>query len=130
MPNKPKPTNRYYRPYLREVLTSEGIVVTDGINNKYIKTVPDEDRVVMLLRKAISIWDTGDRNEFVNFVYNNNICSEFTIEEMSRFRSTIFTDNGPDKCDRFVSDDGGTNISWIIEAISIEESRSQLNEFE
>ena len=120
--------NQYYRPYLKEVLTSSGIIVTDGPNNDYAKTVPNDDRVVILLREAVSLWNSNNRNGFLELFDDSAKRKDYDIEEISRFSSTIFPDNSNDSCDRFKTKDGKTCISWILEAISIEESIARGND--
>ena len=113
--------NQYYRPYLKEVLTNSGIVVTDGPNNDYVKTVPNNDRVVILLREAVRLWNSNNRNGFLELIDDPDKRRGYSVEEYSRFSSTIFPDNSNDSCDRFKTKDGQTCISWLLEAISLDE---------
>lgn len=104
--------NLYYKLYLMEVLTDNGIVVTDGPNQHYVKTVPNDHKVTILLRKAISLWESGDIDAFLE-IYADKEKSrrDWSIEDRFRLKCTRF--GNPRTC-----------LSWIEEEIAIAEYKA------
>ena len=85
-----------YRPYHKSILTDSGIIETDGPDNKCIRLIPNDDRVVQLLRKAIALWENGDYDNLTALYDNWNKrekAGEFTKEEGMIFGCTEFPYN-------------------------------------
>ena len=98
------------------VLTDDGVLVIDAITCEYIKTIPNDDRMVILLRKAIVLWANGDIDNFISLTnewYEAYNLDKFTIEEGWVFKYTNF--QPPPNIDNSVKK--YTCISWILEDI-------------
>jgi hypothetical protein len=112
--------NKYYRPYLKMTLTDDGIVLTDGPNNDYIRTASNDSLVVQYLRKAISLYRDGNEDEFLVLCdewYHHHNKKFLILEEGSLFGGTrILCDDGHYIC-----------IESILESISIRDSQLDLN---
>jgi hypothetical protein len=99
--------NKYYRPYLNYSLTEAGIVMTDGEDNHYVATYPNDHKVTKLVNEVKSLWDKGDIDGFLRIVYDKkDNWGSFTFEEMVMFEGTRFGD--PITC-----------VDWIEEELSI-----------
>ena len=100
-----------HKPYIREVLTSNGVVITDGPNNEYVETLPNDNKTVVLLRRAIQLWKNNEQSAFLALIDNSDSYEDFSVDDRFVFKCTIF-------------DDGEkiTSISDILEDISIERS--------
>jgi hypothetical protein len=85
-------SNRYYQPYVREVLTKDGIVVTDGPHGEFIKTVPNDNDAVKLLREAIAIHESGDEAAFLAFCHDKKRWDKFSPEDRFMIKGSYFGD--------------------------------------
>ena len=104
----------YHRPHLEGILTDDGIVVTDGPDNKYIKTIQNDHMVVIMLREAITLWENNKLDEFIAlYVDKEGRRNGFSVEEFIMFKSAKFGE--PRTC-----------LSWLNEDLQIAESRKDI----
>ena len=111
--------NRQYHSNWKEheqgILTEDGIILIDGITCEYIRTIPNDDRVVRLLREAISLWKQGDIDKFVALTddwYRMQKNKEVTVEEGFIFKGT-----------KFLLGDKNISLYSILEELSIKKSQ-------
>jgi hypothetical protein len=82
--------NKNYKPYIRETLTKNGIVITDGPNHDHVQTLPNDHKVTLLLREALELWIMGDKKALLDLYSNKERRSDFTIEENFAFKCVKF----------------------------------------
>ena len=104
--------------YRNEVLTEAGIVRTNALTGKYVQTLPNDDKVTMLLREAVALLEQGDRDGFVALYCDEERLAGFTMDERFTFKGTKFPSDGRG------SGNGVNCLFWINEAISIAASRT------
>ena len=107
--NRQSHSTIYRRSYNEQVLTDAGVDIINNMTCEYIKTVPNDDIMVELLREGISLWQADDRDGVI--LLYRKVNKEFTVEEREVFKYTYFSDGKERTC-----------LSDVMIQISIDEA--------
>ncbi|MCL1987055.1 MAG: hypothetical protein FWG64_03675 [Firmicutes bacterium] len=112
---KNRNVSRFYKAIFYEY--EDAIIVVDCV-----KTLPNDHRVTIMLKRAIELWEDGNIADFLDLYSDkNDERSDFTIEELFMFKGTQFHTNFkvfPQYPKFYLSyAEHGTCLSWIVEEI-------------